>query len=63
MEGSALEQIRHDDAFFCSLVNTIPAKFYFDQDTVKEIREKILETTETVLGKCRYCWSAFLVGF
>ncbi|XP_003743097.1 surfeit locus protein 6 homolog [Galendromus occidentalis] len=49
-EGTALQQMRQDDQFFCSLINTIPAKFYFDQDTVKEIREKILETTESALG-------------
>lgn len=50
-EGTALPEMRRDDEFFCSLVDCIPARYYFDQDTAKEIRDNILRKTDDVFSK------------
>ncbi|OQR75794.1 surfeit locus protein 6-like [Tropilaelaps mercedesae] len=49
-EGTALADMRRDDEFFCSLVDSIPPRYYFDQDTAKEIREKLQQTTDDAVG-------------
>lgn len=50
-EGTAFPVMRKDDEFFCDLIDHIPPRYYFDQDTAKEIREQIQQDTDNVMGK------------
>lgn len=50
-EGTALPEMRRDDEFFCTLVDSIPPRYYFDQDTAKDIRDRIQQTTDEVIGE------------
>lgn len=51
VEGTALPEMRRDDEFFCQLVDSIPPRYYFDQDTAKEIRDRIQQETDDVVSE------------